>query len=79
MSRQIGVDETKACYRVVVTRLKNPYIDEPDVVTIREGVYDLPGTARGRVTFWRRHLGDRFISGRVERGTMLWEELGDDD
>ncbi len=79
MSRQIGVDETKACYRAVIVRAKNPLVNEPDVVTLYEGVYDHPSTAKGRTSFWRRHLGDRFISGRVERGTVTWEVLEDDE
>lgn len=68
MARQIVVDQDFG-YRAVHIRYS---MFTKERTTIYEGIYNAPGTAKARVSFWRNHLGEDFVDGWIEKAHVTW-------
>ncbi|MFD5451250.1 hypothetical protein [Streptomyces sp. NPDC127100] len=77
MARDIGVTPGAELFRAVTTK----YYGDGTVETVYEGPYDKPGTARGRVGFWRNHLAKREdgskAQGYIESCRPVWSRVAD--
>lgn len=72
VSRQIAIADGKPGFRAVTVHLDGN--NEQQIIV--EGVYDKPGTARQRVTFWRNHLGPEWwLDGWIEAGSTSWSRV----
>ena len=71
MARNVAI-ENNGGYRAVHVFLNYAGKEQTEY----EGIYNKKGTATARVSFWRRHLGDKFIDGWVEEGEIKeWKRL----
>lgn len=66
MARKIGL-LTHAYKAVHVVRYRSGGEE-----TIVEGIYNKPGTAQGRLTFWKNHLGEDYVDGWIEEAALNW-------
>ncbi|MEV5454249.1 hypothetical protein [Streptomyces sp. NPDC052535] len=77
MARDIGVTPGAELFRAVTTK----HYSDGTVETVYEGPYDKPGTARGRVGFWRSHLAKREdgskAEGYIESCRPVWSRVTD--
>lgn len=72
MARGIGMAEDARVYRAVI---RKTFADGAEA-TVYEGPYDKVGTARARVTFWRKHFAKSgrggSADGHVEECQPQW-------
>lgn len=77
MARDIGMASDAELFRAVITK----HYGDGTVETVHEGPYDKPGTARGRIGFWRNHLARRDdgsrAEGHVESCRPVWSRVTD--
>ncbi|MFG3157303.1 hypothetical protein ACGF7W_35295 [Streptomyces sp. NPDC048219] len=77
MARDIGVGPGAELFRAVITKRYG----DGTVETVYEGPYGKPGTARGRVGFWRSHLAKREdgsrAEGHIESCRPAWSRVTD--
>jgi hypothetical protein len=75
MARSIGMAAGAKVYRAAITK-KYSHSELP--FTVYEGPYGDAAAAKGRVTFWKNHLGTRklgateWAEGHVEEGEVTW-------
>lgn len=74
MARNIGADG-RDVFRAVITSTRGDRSS-----TWYEGPYNKAGTARARISFWRKHLGRSGVevTGHVEKADTVWRRLDDD-
>jgi hypothetical protein len=72
MARSIAADSTEAWRAVIVRKDSNGRIYYE-----YEGIYNTKGTAKGRVTYWRRYYPKSFYDGWVEKADITWNKVKD--
>jgi hypothetical protein len=75
MARQIGVEDGDTVYRAALS-FTNARGESWDKM---EGPYPKLGTARGRISFWKKHMANSggSATGHPEQGHVLWGSVGE--
>lgn len=78
MARNIAANQDRVYRAVIRARRRVMGVLQDEIHTDIEGVYNKPGAAKARVSFWRGYLGEGFVNGWVEESDPItWHHLAE--